>query len=99
MDDLPIGDLSQARPIVIPDSKSSVLEVEIPEAEKAAFDLWLRELWHEKDRSITQWFERSSFAKTSYEIPLKLRQTREILDALGFFLPAAVGYAWSRIRK
>ncbi|KAJ7900061.1 hypothetical protein B0H14DRAFT_2556302 [Mycena olivaceomarginata] len=99
MDDLPIGDLSQARPTVIPDSKSSVLEVEIPEAEKAAFDLWLRELWHEKDRSITQWFERSSFAKTSYEIPLKLRQTREILDALGFFLPAAIGYAWSRIRK
>ncbi|KAF7339880.1 Lysocardiolipin acyltransferase [Mycena venus] len=99
MNDVPIGDLSKTNASVVPDSKSSAVEVEIPEAEKAVFDLWLRELWHEKDRSITRWFESSSFATTSYEIPLKLRQKRDILDAFCFFLPAAFGYMWSRIRK
>jgi len=99
MDDVPIGDLSKTNSTINPDAKSSAVEVEIPEAEKAAFDLWLRELWHEKDKSITKWFEASSFAKTSYEIPLKLRETRDIFDAFGFFLPAVVGYMWSTIRK
>ncbi|KAJ7655086.1 acyltransferase-domain-containing protein [Mycena polygramma] len=97
MQDLPIGDLSMAHPTIVPNSSSPV-EVEIPEPEKAAFDLWLRELWHEKDEAITRWFETASFAKTSFEIPLKLRRNRDILDAFCFFLPAAVGYVWSRIR-
>ncbi|KAJ7275310.1 hypothetical protein B0H12DRAFT_251814 [Mycena haematopus] len=96
MNDVPIGDLSKTR---LTDSKSSAVEVEIPEEEKSAFDLWLRELWHEKDRSITRWFETCSFDKTSFEIPLRLKQTRDTLDALGFFLPAVVGYMWSKTKK
>ncbi|KAF8213339.1 acyltransferase-domain-containing protein [Mycena galopus ATCC 62051] len=92
MDDVPIGDMSKTSPKSVPDSNSSAVEVDIPEQEKAAFDLWLRELWHEKDTSITRWFEECSFDKTSFEIPLRLRQTRDILDALGFFPPAVVGY-------
>ncbi|KAJ7492889.1 acyltransferase-domain-containing protein [Mycena latifolia] len=95
---VPIGDLSKTNPTTSPLSSSPV-EVEIPEREKAAFDIWLRELWHEKDVSITRWFEGTSFAKTNFEIPLRLRNTRDVCDALGFFLPAVVGYVWSRIRK
>lgn len=98
MDKVPIGDLSKTTPSVIHQSSSAV-EVEIPESEKTAFDLWLRELWHEKDKAITRWFEGASFAKTSFEIPLRLRRNRDILDAFCFFLPAAVGYMWPRIRK
>ncbi|KAJ6574835.1 acyltransferase-domain-containing protein [Mycena capillaripes] len=98
MENVPIGDISQTNPNVIPNS-SSPIEVEIPEPEKATFDLWLRELWHEKDEAITKWFERCSFAETSFEIPLRLRRNRDVLDAFCFFLPAAVGYMWSRIRK
>ncbi|KAJ6604382.1 acyltransferase-domain-containing protein [Mycena vulgaris] len=95
---VPIGDLSKTNPTATPNS-SSPLEVEIPETEKAAFDIWLRELWHEKDTSMTRWFEGASFGEGSFEIPLRLRKKREVFDACGFFLPAAVGYVWSRIRK
>jgi hypothetical protein len=95
---VPTGDLSKTNPAVVPNSKSPV-EVDIPEAEKAAFDLWLRELWQEKDQSITRWFEAASFSKTSFDIPLKLRSKREILDAFCFFLPAGAGYVWRAIRK
>ncbi|KAJ6519558.1 acyltransferase-domain-containing protein [Mycena sanguinolenta] len=97
MGDVPIGDLSKTNRTANP--KTPAVEVDIPEEEKAAFDLWLRELWHEKDRSITRWFEASSFDKRQFEIPLRLKGTRDTLDALGFFLPAFVEYVWSRIRK
>lgn len=50
---VPIGDLSKTNPTVIPKSSSPV-EVEIPETEKATFDIWLRELWREKDEAITR---------------------------------------------
>ncbi|KAJ7130090.1 acyltransferase-domain-containing protein [Mycena crocata] len=96
--DVPIGDLSKTNPTVVPHAGSPV-EVEIPETEKAAFDLWLRELWREKDESITRWFDRASFAKERIEIPLKLRKKRHVADAFGFFLPAAAGYLLSRIWK
>ncbi|KAJ6627200.1 hypothetical protein B0H10DRAFT_1996020 [Mycena sp. CBHHK59/15] len=95
---VPIGDLSKTNPAVIPRSKSPV-EVDIPETEKAVFDLWLRELWREKDESITRWFDAASFAKAKWEIPLKLRRRRDIFDAFCFFFPAAVGYMWAGIRK
>ncbi|KAJ7462658.1 acyltransferase-domain-containing protein [Mycena galericulata] len=95
---VPIGDLSKTNPTATPNSRSAV-EVEIPEMEKTAFDVWLRELWCEKDESITRWFDGASFAKPSFEIPLHLRKQRHILDALGFFLPATVEHIWSIIRK
>ncbi|KAJ7630675.1 acyltransferase-domain-containing protein [Roridomyces roridus] len=95
--DVPIGDLSDVNAATTP--SSSAVEVEIPEAEKTTFDTWLRELWHEKDESITKWYDSASFSKTSFEIPLKLRKKREILDALGFFLPAAMERVWSAMSK
>ncbi|KAJ7786033.1 acyltransferase-domain-containing protein [Mycena metata] len=98
MEDVPIGDLSKTNSAAVPNSKSPV-EVEIPETEKTVFDLWLRELWHEKDASITRWFDSSSFAKESYEIPLKLRDRRDIFNALGMFLPAIIDKVWSGIRN
>lgn len=96
--EVPIGDLSKTNPAIIPDSSSPV-EVEIPESEKAVFDVWLRELWREKDESITGFFEKRSLSETSFEFPLKLRTKREIMDALGLFIPAAFDYVWSRVRK
>lgn len=95
---VPIGDLSKTNPAASPSSLSAT-EVEIPETEKTVFDIWLRELWREKDESITRWFDSASFAKANFEVPLKLRKKRHILDALGFFPPAAVGHIWSVIRK
>jgi len=96
--EVPIGDLSKTNPAIISDSSSPV-EVEIPESEKAVFDVWLRELWREKDESITGYFEKRSLSETSFEFPLKLRTKREIMDALGIFIPAAFEYVWSGVRK
>lgn len=77
-------------------------EVEIPEGEKETFDLWLRELWYEKDESITRFLETTSFSAghrptTAVEIPLRLRRKREILDAFCFFLPVCACYLWKLI--
>ncbi|KAJ7071291.1 acyltransferase-domain-containing protein [Mycena amicta] len=96
--EVPIGDLSKTNSAVLPDSKAAV-EVDIPESEKDAFDVWLRELWQEKDESITRWFDASSFAKESFDIPLRLRHKRDILDAFAFFIPSGVEYVWARIRR
>ncbi|KAF5368472.1 hypothetical protein D9758_002417 [Tetrapyrgos nigripes] len=101
--DVPIGDLSATNPAVDvePSPEKSTVEVEIPEVEKTTFDLWLRELWREKDESITRWHEKEKFSEASpppVEIPLKLNQTRDIFDAFCFFLPAAAGYVWGRVR-
>jgi len=78
-------------------------DVEITEGEKEKFDVWLRELWQEKDESITRFLETGSFFKgrqatPGVEIPLKLRRKREILDAFCLFLPVCACYLWGRIR-
>ncbi|KAF7319976.1 Lysocardiolipin acyltransferase [Mycena kentingensis (nom. inval.)] len=93
--DVPIGDLSKTDSAVLPDSKAPV-EVEIPETEKTAFDEWLRELWTEKDVSITQWFEGSGFPGPRFDIPLRLRKTRDYMDAFAFFIPSGFEYLWGR---
>ncbi|KAJ7102195.1 acyltransferase-domain-containing protein [Mycena belliarum] len=95
---VPIGDLSKTNAAVNPRSSSAV-EVEIPEKEKASFDVWLRELWHEKDMSMTKWFNGASFGEPSFEIPLRLRNKTDMCNGLGFFLPTIVGYVCSRIGK
>ena len=73
-------------------------EVDISEEEKEQFDVWLRELWQEKDESVTRFLETESFSKgrqgTAVEIPLKLRRKREILHAFCFFLPVWACYLW-----
>jgi 1-acyl-sn-glycerol-3-phosphate acyltransferase len=100
---VPIGDLSQAVAGQVPkkDGKSTV-ESEIPEREREAFDLWLRDLWREKDESMDRFFETGAFAVGQSKvgplrIPVKLRSWSEVLDAYCLFLPAAlVGYLWDR---
>ncbi|KAJ3750149.1 acyltransferase-domain-containing protein [Lentinula detonsa] len=104
VEDLPIGDLSDTQPSKIPDTSPSkhAVEVEIPSQEKEAFDLWLRNLWQEKDESIGRFHESGRFSEKElpvFDIPLKLRRKREILDAFCFFLPATViGYLWGRLK-
>ncbi|KAF7310681.1 Lysocardiolipin acyltransferase [Mycena chlorophos] len=97
--EVPIGDLSQTNPSVLPSSAESPVEVDIPEKEKDFFDSWLRSLWHEKDESITRWFDTNSFAQSNIEIPLRLRRKREIFDAFAFFIPAGIDYLWARMRR
>ena len=83
-------------------ARGSAAEVEIPIEEKEKFDIWLRELWQEKDESITNFLETASFSnagQTGVEIPLKLRRGREIFDAYCFFLPVWAGYLWRRVRQ
>ena len=96
--DVPIGDLSATNPTTLPKSSEDkrTVEVEIPETEKAAFDLWLRELWAEKDESISRFYDTGRLCVSSsspVEIPLKLRRSREVFDAFCFFLPVALVYA------
>lgn len=103
MKDIPLGDLSGTNPAIPPDTSRSShpVEVEIPEKEKVAFDLWLRQLWQEKDDSITRISEVGSFIERAetFEIPVKLRQRREILDAFCCFLPAATFHLWRKLRR
>jgi len=101
--DIPIGDMS-AKPTLVSGAPSKhIAEVDIPEQEKEAFDTWLRELWQEKDETMTRFFEtklfRSSSGHAPVEIPLKLHRRREFFDAFCFFLPAGAGYLWGKIRQ
>lgn len=104
---VPIGDLSATNAAESPEDKMSkkrVVEVDIPEAEKAAFDLWLRKLWQEKDESMTRFNNTGAYSAVHgtspiVQVPLKLHRKREILDAFCFFMPAAAGYLWGRIRR
>jgi lysocardiolipin and lysophospholipid acyltransferase len=79
-------------------------EVEMPEEEKETFDVWLRELWQEKDESIARVHESGSFSEgrlptAGIEIPLRLHHKRDILDAFCFFLPACACFIWGKIRQ
>ncbi|KAH9937532.1 uncharacterized protein B0H18DRAFT_971080 [Fomitopsis serialis] len=81
--------------------KERVQEVDIPEKERETFELWLRDLWREKDKLISKYLESGSMAddrKAEVEIPLRLKRTREIFDAFCFFMPAAVFWAWWKFR-
>ncbi|KAF8832523.1 hypothetical protein HHX47_DHR1002033 [Lentinula edodes] len=104
VEEVPIGDLSDTESSKIPDTSPDkhAVEVEIPTAEKEAFDLWLRNLWQEKDESIGRFHRSGRFSEEKlpvFEVPLKLRRTREIFDAFCFFLPATViGYLWSKLK-
>ncbi|KAF9457097.1 acyltransferase-domain-containing protein [Collybia nuda] len=100
---VPIGDLSTRRPTAMPNNehRAQNQDIDIPESEKEQFDEWLRELWKEKDDSITRYLETTSFSLKEpqvVEIPLKLRHKREILDAFCFFLPAGIIYFWNKLR-
>ncbi|EKM83713.1 hypothetical protein AGABI1DRAFT_32690 [Agaricus bisporus var. burnettii JB137-S8] len=95
-EDMPIGDLS-ASVLNADVSAKDAVEVDIPEEEKARFDLWLRNLWNEKDESITKYHETGNLnslpeGSMTVDIPLKLRRKREVLDAFCFFFPAGIMY-------
>ena len=104
--EVPIGDISRSRlealPNGIPSGKSThATEVEIPEEEKVKFDLWLRDLWRDKDKRMERFLDTGSLVEDpqdSVEIPLELRRRREILDAFAFFIPAVAGWVYSRLR-
>ncbi|KAH9835707.1 acyltransferase-domain-containing protein [Rhodofomes roseus] len=101
--DVPIGEVSSTNPDVLPErsGKESVQEVDIPEKERDTFELWLRDLWREKDKLISKYLETGSMVddyKEEVEIPLRLKRTREVFDAFCFFMPAAVFWAWRRFR-
>ena len=86
--DVPVGNLSAMRKGTIQNGNSSAtkhsVEVDIPPAERTAFDEWLRELWQEKDGFITEHLNSGQASNRSFDIPLKLygkRKPSEIVDA------------------
>lgn len=100
--DVPIGDLSSSVSNADVSAQDAV-EVDIPAEEKEKFDIWLRDLWSEKDEAITKYYETGTLdtvpeVSTAVDIPIKLRRKREILDACCFFFPAGVAYLLGRGR-
>jgi len=100
--DVPIGDITTASGASTPNSRRKhTVEVDIPVNEKETFDIWLRKLWTEKDKDMDRYLEVGSFNSKqiptpSIEIPLRLREKSEILDAFCFFWPAVFVYFWRR---
>lgn len=95
--DVPIGDISASNPNVLPrQNNGEAVETEVPEKERGVFDLWLRNLWREKDLMMVRYLETGSFAEggqKEVEIPLRLRSKWEALTPFGFFIPEVVGWA------
>lgn len=90
--EVPIGDISCARPSTLPKATDKhVVELDIPEVEKAEFDEWLRRLWSDKDTALGKFLETNRLEGSDpVEIPLRLRRTREIFDSFCFFLPVVI---------
>ncbi|KAH7915340.1 acyltransferase-domain-containing protein [Hygrophoropsis aurantiaca] len=86
---VPIGDMSTANPNFIPNGGSSheAVEVDFPEDEKVKFDLWLRNLWTDKDNFITNFLKSNSVPQNAVSVPLELRSLWEIPHAFCMFAP------------
>lgn len=102
--EVPIGDISASNSHAVPNgsAKDQAVEIEIPESERTVFDLWLRDLWREKDKRMSKFIETGSLAhdgQERLEIPLKLKRKREVLDAFCFFIPALIGWTWTKLRS
>jgi len=105
--DVPIGDISASNPNVVPKGQPNghAVEVDFADEEKATFDLWLRELWRDKDESIVRFHETGFFVAgklyetASVDIPLELRNKHEISDAFCFFLPAFFRFVSTKLRR
>ncbi|KAM5538195.1 hypothetical protein V8D89_008082 [Ganoderma adspersum] len=101
---IPIGNISSSNPDVLPNgSARAAVEIEIPKAESDAFELWLRDLWREKDKLMSRFLE-TGYLSAAAELksgpatvtmPVQLKHRYEILDAFGFFLPTVIGCASS----
>lgn len=103
--EVPIGDLSKVNPSKLPNgsggSAKEAAETDVPQGEKDEFDKWLRELWNTKDRDVDRYLEGGSFVNDPslrVEIPIAIRRKREILDAFCFFIPALLGWIFSRLK-
>ncbi len=103
--DIPIGNVSRSNPDVLPNgSAQSAVEIEIPKAESDAFELWLRDLWREKDKLMSRFLgtgylsaaAESKSGPATVTLPVRLKHRYEILDAFCFFIPAVVGWASSK---
>ena len=104
--DVPIGDISRAMSGTPNNDPSSVqmLGVDVPEDERQAFDVWLRNRWTEKDQLMQRFHDTGSFSSSldkypEINLPLQLRHKREVLDSFSFFIPAIVGYAWAQFHR
>lgn len=108
--DVPIGDVSKTNPTVLPttpsngSAKLTALEADVPEVEKDKFDVWLRELWLEKDKVMSRYLETGTMSpalekEAEVVIPVKLRHNREILEAFVFFVPALAGYFGAKLKR
>ncbi len=105
--EVPIGDVSASNPSKLANGAggTSAVEVDIPEAEREAFELWLRDLWREKDRLMGRFLDTGSLDASSTSgkpveitVPLRLKHRYEVLDAFCFFVPAVAGWAWAKVR-
>ena len=98
---VPIGDISRGMSNTIP--RGQVPGVDVPEDERHAFDVWLRDRWIEKDKFIQRFHDTGTFSSSldkypEIDVPLQLRHQRERFGIFLFFIPA-LGYAWSRLRS
>ncbi|KAI9462312.1 acyltransferase-domain-containing protein [Lactarius psammicola] len=101
---VPIGALSNGDSRTQPNGypHGQTTGVDVPEDEREAFDVWLRNRWSEKDQLMQRFYDTGSFSPSldkfpALDIPLQLRHKREILDAYCFFVPAIIGYAWTKL--
>lgn len=101
---VPIGALSggASRSHLNGSPHGQTIGVDVPEGEREAFDVWLRDRWSEKDQLMQRFYDTGSFSPSldkspALDIPLRLRHKSEILDAYCFLIPAIVGYAWTKI--
>lgn len=98
--EVPIGNITKTKEDQL--KREQISNVDIPSEERDIFDLWLRELWQEKDESISRFHETGTFMQGKVnsspliDIPIQLRRKREILHAFCFFLPAGVAYLWGK---
>lgn len=99
---VPIGALSSSASKPNGHPQGQPIEVDVPEDERQEFDVWLRNRWTEKDQLMQRFYDTGSFSPSldkfpALDVPLQLRHTREILDAYCFFIPAIIGYAWTKL--
>ena len=80
-----------------PASPASI-EATVPDHERDKFDLWLRDLWREKDAKMDEYHATGSFQSKarSVDIPLKVKKVTDIGDAFCWGAPLL---AWSTFRK
>ncbi|KAH9944525.1 uncharacterized protein BXZ73DRAFT_87406 [Epithele typhae] len=112
--DVPIGAVSVSAPAASSSSSAhahtNAPEVELPEGERDAFELWLRALWREKDKQMDRYLESGFLSDaaatvaaeggpcaTAVVLPVRLRRAYEVLDAFCFFVPALVSWAWAKV--